>query len=147
VHIDDLLLAKLAKVRESKLPNETGGVLVGGVDLRRKIVYVVDALTSPPDSVEWPNLYIRGWQGLPNELAMIEEATLGNLGYVGEWHSHPKGRGTRPSEDDVRLFGWLTDEMAASYQPPVMLIVGHAGKARLFVSSIPSKPPEPICLS
>lgn len=147
VHIDELVLGKLAQVREEKLPNETGGVLIGGVDLRRKTVYVMDALASPPDSVEWPGLYIRGWQGLPGELAAIEKATLDNLGYVGEWHSHPKGRGTRPSEDDVHLFGWLADEMAAICRPAIMLIVGHDGKARLFASSIPRELPEPICLS
>lgn len=51
---DEWLLDKVFKVREEKLPNETGGVLVGAYDFQRNIVYVVDCLPSPPDSEEWP---------------------------------------------------------------------------------------------
>ena len=56
----EALLAKLSSLREPKLPNETGGVLLGSFDVERRILYIADALPSPPDSEEWPTLYIRG---------------------------------------------------------------------------------------
>jgi hypothetical protein len=146
-HIDDFVLDKVANTRKRKLPDETGGVLIGGLDLRRKTAYIVDVLDSPPDSIEWPDLYVRGWQGLPDRLAQIGEATLGNLTYLGEWHSHPPGRGTGPSADDRRLFGWLLEEMSWSHKPPIMLIVGHDGKTRVFLSQMTEKVPEIICPS
>jgi len=46
--------------RSRRLPNETGGVLLGAFDLDRKLVFVSDVLGSPDDSREWPTVYIRG---------------------------------------------------------------------------------------
>jgi len=40
------------KFRYAKLPNETGGVLMGTFDTSEKIIYVVLVLPSPPDSIE-----------------------------------------------------------------------------------------------
>ena len=40
-----------------------GGVLIGVYDLQRQVVYVVDTIPSPPDSAEWPTLYIGGCEG------------------------------------------------------------------------------------
>ena len=62
--LDDWLFQRLCSLRASKLPNETGGVLIGSYDLPSKTVYVVDTIPSPPDSEEWPTLYIRGSEGL-----------------------------------------------------------------------------------
>ena len=61
---DNAVVDTLSSLRKSKLPNETGGVLLGSFDMERHIVYIVDVLPSPPDSEEWPTLYIRGCQGL-----------------------------------------------------------------------------------
>ena len=80
---------KVYKTRVEKLPNETGGVLVGTYDMQRKIVYVVDCLLSPPDSEEWPTVYIRGSQGLKAQIEKIKKITDGQLNYVGEWHFSP----------------------------------------------------------
>jgi len=64
VVVDDGLLKKLMQFRARRLPNETGGVLLGSLDLQRRIAYIVDALPSPPDSTEYPTCYIRGSRGL-----------------------------------------------------------------------------------
>ena len=60
-------LDKVYAARIKKLPNETGGILVGTYDMQRKIVYVVDCLLAPPDSEEWPTGFIRGFQGLNSQ--------------------------------------------------------------------------------
>lgn len=88
---DDAFLTKIRSLRRSKLPNETGGVLIGSFDLERRIIYLVDTIPSPPDSKEWPTLYIRGSSGLSREVKRIGERTAGMLQYIGEWHSHPRG--------------------------------------------------------
>ena len=55
VYLDSELLNKLSGFREDRLPNETCGVLLGSHDNERKIIYLVDALPSPPDSIEKTN--------------------------------------------------------------------------------------------
>lgn len=127
VYADAWLLARLTELRAAKLPNETGGVLLGTFDVERKIAYLVDTIPSPPDSQEWPVLYIRGCAGLPEAVRSVEEATAGQLHYIGEWHSHPDGCSCRPSLDDVQVFTWLTDHMDADGLPALMFIVGEDG--------------------
>lgn len=133
---DRWLLDKAANERLKKLPNETGGVLVGARDMQRKILYVVDALPSPPDSTEWPGLYIRGSQGLARGVGEIGQITDGQLVYAGEWHSHPRGRGPAPSGDDRKVFAWLKEHLESDGLPPAMLIAGEIESA-LHVGSMP----------
>lgn len=132
---DRWLLDKVANERLGKLPNETGGVLVGVHDTQRQILYVVDALPSPPDSTEWPSLYIRGSQGLVRRIREIGQITDGQLVYVGEWHSHPRGCSPAASGDDRKVFSWLEEHLRLEGLPPAMLIVGE-GESALHVGSI-----------
>ena len=121
---DEGFNAKMAHVRTARLPNETGGVLLGAFDLERKIVYVADALPSPPDSVEWPILYIRGARGLGEQIEEVRGVTNRMLEYVGEWHSYP-GKSCQPSDDDRTAFAWLSEAMDQEGLPALMLIVGE----------------------
>ncbi len=134
---DSWLLDKLMWSRGEKLPNETGGVLVGTHDMQRKVLYVVDTLPSPPDSTEWPTVYIRGSRGLTPRVDEIGRLTAGNLVYVGEWHSHPDGYGTEPSSDDRKAFAWLADIMNTAGLPAVMLIAGKCGGHIWYVEAMP----------
>jgi hypothetical protein len=129
------LLAQLYAAREAKLPNETGGVLLGHVDVARRIVYIADILPSPHDSHEWPTLYIRGRAGLRDAVDAAQTATAGQLHYIGEWHSHPRGYPPLPSPDDLKVFAWIRDALGEDDLPAVMGIVGEGGLA-LFVGSI-----------
>ena len=134
--VDEWLFQELAHLRSGKLPNETGGVLIGSYDLPNKSVYVVDTIPSPPDSEEWPTLYIRGSEGLRDNVAGITEMTAGQLEYVGEWHSHPDQCPCMPSDDDLKVFAWMTDRMSAAGLPAMMAIVGEQGASRWFVGQI-----------
>jgi integrative and conjugative element protein (TIGR02256 family) len=121
---DDYVLAKISSMRAGRLPNETGGVLIGHFDVERRAVYVVDALGSPPDSKEWPTVYIRGAEGLSDAVTDIQRRTGTMLQYVGEWHSHPDGYSCAPSSDDKRAFAWLVGLMEMDGYPGLMLIAG-----------------------
>ena len=136
VVLDDGLRERLSRNRKEKLPNETGGVLLGSFDLEREILYIVDTLPSPPDSKEKTDLYIRGCKGLRDAVAAVDAKTGGMLEYVGEWHSHPRGVNTKPSKYDLAAFDWLTALMSKDGLPAVMMIVGKAGEVSLFISSM-----------
>lgn len=131
--VDRELVSRLAEQRGERLPNETGGVLIGAYDLERRIIYVVDTILSPPDSEEWPTLYIRGKRGLSNAVERIAEATGGQLEYVGEWHSHPDGHPCLPSEDDLKVFAWLTKHMDEDGLPALMAIAGEGGVSEWYL--------------
>ena len=122
---DEVFLDRVRARREERLPNETGGVLVGTVEMSRQIIYVVDMVPSPPDSKEWPTVYIRGCDGLAQAVEQIQQRTGSMLQYVGEWHSHPRGHSCLPSSDDTRAFAWLSQIMAPTGVPALMLIVGE----------------------
>jgi integrative and conjugative element protein (TIGR02256 family) len=133
---DEGALHKLYDARRNKLPKETGGVLLGSIDLDRRIIYVVDTVLSPPDSEEWPTMYIRGCRGLLDEVKRMGDATLGNLEYVGEWHSHPAGFSTKPSRADMQVFAWIADHMDREGLPGVMMIVGDDRSTSCFVGQM-----------
>ena len=136
VVLDDGLRERLSRNRKEKLPNETGGVLLGSFDLEREILYIVDTLPSPSDSKEKTNLYIRGCKGLRDAVAAVDAKTGGMLEYVGEWHSHPRGVNTKPSKYDLAAFDWLIALMSKDGLPAVMMIVGKAGEVSLFINSM-----------
>ena len=133
---DEGFIDKVHEARANKLPNETGGVLVGSHDMQRKIVYVVDCLPSPPDSEEWPTLYIRGYRGLRSQIEEIQQITVNQLKYVGEWHSHPPQCSVQPSYDDRQVFDWLSALMKIDGLPPLMLIVGDLGQHAFYLKKI-----------
>ena len=133
IRTDKALLTKFSELRAGKLPNETGGVLIGAHDMQRHIVYLVDTIPSPPDSEEWLAVYIRGCKGLATEVREFETRTAGNLTYTGEWHSHPDGASVLPSQDDIKAFSWLSANMLSAGLPPIMMIVAQGGRTAIFI--------------
>ena len=125
--------SQLRKFRNKRLPNETGGVLLGDVDMRHHIVHVGLALPSPADSIEWPVMYIRGAEGLPKRIAQLHSFSGGQLGYVGEWHSHPDGCASIPSQQDLAALDILEREIRAEGFPTVMLIQGQDLQPQLVI--------------
>ena len=121
--------------RRRRLPNETGGVILGEIDYERRTVYITTVLPSPPDSVEWPTVYIRGVQGLREQVETISRVTGGDLSYVGEWHTHPMGYSSDPSEDDHKAHRWLVAEMGTEGLPGLIAIQGDRVKPQFLISS------------
>jgi integrative and conjugative element protein (TIGR02256 family) len=136
VVIDQWLMDHLHELRAKRLPNETGGVLIGMYDLPRRTVYVVDTIHSPSDSTEKPTSYIRGCENLEDRVAAINAETAGELEYIGEWHSHPNGCSCAPSNDDLSLFANITDRMTAAGYPAFMAIVGQHSQSAWFLGTM-----------
>ena len=122
--ISPTVLEKLYSQRENKLPNETGGILIGTYDFAHNICYIVDSIDSPSDSEEYSNAYIRGHNGLKDEVMRIENISIGNLTYVGEWHSHPSND-THPSGDDLILLKSISEFTYSQGNPGCMMILGE----------------------
>ena len=119
------LMERLYVQRKEKLPNETGGVLVGSYDFAHNICYIVDAIGSPSDSQEYPSAYIRGSNGLYEKICETEKITVGNLTYIGEWHSHPTDS-TSPSNDDRKLLRAIAEYTFTQSSPGCMMIIGES---------------------
>ena len=128
------VLVDFGRLRSEALPSETGGVLIGSIDMQNEAIYVVGLLEAPSDSVAWPTGYIRGSFGLRGSIDAIREKTSGNLTYVGEWHSHPRAASTHPSEDDRKAFKWMQAALDEEGRPGVMAIVGDEN-ARFVLSN------------
>ncbi len=133
VHLDRCVIDRAANFRQDRLPKETGGVLIGYFDMPRRTVYVVDVLPAPKDSMEQETAFIRGYAGLQDNLAVIEEKSGGQVSYVGEWHSHPKGTGIGMSDDDTDLLKTIAGEMRMEGWPGVVMIVGDHGNYGLYI--------------
>lgn len=122
VRISDQVNHEMRRYRASRLPNETGGVLLGAFDIEHQVIYVSKVLPSPEDSIEWPTSYIRGMKGLKEQVEAIKKMTSNELSYVGEWHSHPKKSSRLPSQLDLRAHNLLQEQMAIDGLPSLMLI-------------------------
>ena len=133
-YMDSQLQEKLAHLRRERLPDETGGVLIGASDMQRGVIYVVGAIASPEDSEESPTSYVRGSRELGQRVSEISNATADMLGYIGEWHSHPDGVSVRPSAKDRALLAWIKSTMQMDGTPGVMAIVGEDGSIGLHLA-------------
>jgi integrative and conjugative element protein (TIGR02256 family) len=106
---------------------ETGGILLGSFDLKNRAIYITGALTSPPDSVGGRTYYDRGNRGVRDSITQAEKVTMRHLTYVGEWHTHPKGFSSAPSQLDMELLKWIADLRALFLMPGIILILGDDG--------------------
>lgn len=126
VEWDEGTIEKAKWLRGERLPNETGGVIFGCWDLSRKCVYIVDVTGAPTDSNESPRAFIRGSNQVKEWRATVARTTGEAVEYIGEWHSHPRGYSTCPSNDDRKVFRWIEDHLSIDGLPAVMLIIGDS---------------------
>ena len=124
-YFDEGLAEYLKKLRLGAFPSETGGVLLGYHDFNNGAVVIVDAISAPPDSCGNPTSFERGTNGLANAVQDAAARTAGIVGYVGEWHSHPKGQSAKPSWHDLIQLEEIALGMHEDGLPALQLIVGE----------------------
>lgn len=125
VHLDKGLEDKLRQLRADRLPEESGGVLLGYHDLNLGEAVIVDVLPPPPDSRHSTGHFERGVEGLLESYSEVQRRTGNVVGYLGEWHSHPPGHNARQSPDDLLQLFKLALGMADDGLPVIQLIVGE----------------------
>ncbi|MDO1583616.1 ThiF family adenylyltransferase [Rhizobium oryzicola] len=119
------LIDELRQRRLTALPSETGGPLMGMFDFERRRVDVVGALPPPSDSIGTPSSFTRGVSRLRTDIENAAARTGNQIRYIGEWHSHPVGRSSRPSGTDLEQIRQLRDAMELDGLPAVSLIVAE----------------------
>ena len=124
VSIDQGLTGRIIKMRAAGLPEETGGVLTGIVDIPAKRIQLVDAAPAPPDSKASACGFERGTSGVQEYLEQVYQRTRGQVRYVGEWHSHPPRVPALPSPTDRSQLDWLATLFDMDTLPALMLIAG-----------------------
>ena len=122
VTINQGLFRHILTMRETKLPVETGGVLMGIVDIPAKQIQLVDAAQEPPDSKASRYGFERGTSGVQEYFDHVSHQTSGQVRYVGEWHSHPPRVPARPSSTDLSQIDWLSTLFEIDNLPALMLI-------------------------
>lgn len=70
---------------------ETGGALVGKVDINTKTIIIAGIVEAPDDSDRQEAKFILGKNGLIAALKTAHQDSLGYLHFIGTWHSHPMG--------------------------------------------------------
>jgi Prokaryotic homologs of the JAB domain len=118
--------AAIVAARRHALPSETGGVVLGVIDVEAKRIDVVDVGQAPPDSRGTAIAFERGVAGLKDAVLGAQMKTLDQIRYVGEWHSQPQGVPASPSITDLKQVFWLADTLSDDGFPGLMLIVGDA---------------------
>jgi len=137
----DDVLGDLARLRESKLPNETGGILLGIADMSRKSIHIAYALPQPLDSEGTKTGFERGVVGVLDEVNRVVESSMHQLRYVGEWHSHPRQSSAWPSVIDLSQLAWLDSELAIEGLPGLMAIAADDGNYSIILSRRDGQPP------
>jgi integrative and conjugative element protein (TIGR02256 family) len=114
-------------------PRETGGVLVGTANFKTRTIHVVSIIDAPPDSKANRVCFFRGVQGLKHSLDTISALSGGQLGYIGEWHTHPDGPNGMSEKDanTVRRFKQEFDDLPAPL--PVFLMILTPSHALTYV--------------
>ncbi len=116
----------MKKALHRSQPKETGGILIGMVHSKRRIIYVARLLSAPKDSHRSPECFVRGIRDLPEAVADIESRTGRLLGYVGEWHTHPLG-GPNLSPTDISAVATLKKDLDRVPMPTHITVVTPGG--------------------
>ena len=131
---DKGLVQEISDLRARKMPRETGGVLLGIVDMATRSVHMVHALPEPEDSRGSETEFERGIVDLSDEVSRAGSATMYQVRYIGEWHSHPEGASSMPSPTDVNQVKWLGQELREEGLPGLIAISGGNGSFSVGLS-------------
>jgi hypothetical protein len=142
ISIDGGLIDRIHAMRDAKVPAETGGVLLGLVDIPARRIHLVHASAAPPDSVEQPASFVRGVDGVDALMDSVRRRTAGQVRYVGEWHSHPPRSSARPSAIDGQQIDWLAALMGMDSMPALMVIAAERELAVIFADQKATQLPE-----
>ena len=97
-------------------PRETGGLLLGWWDKPTNLPVVVDVVeVTDPDATG--SRWTRDEAGAASALDTVRRSHPDGIGYVGDWHSHP--RNAPPSGADLRAL----KRISRQYDFPVVLLV------------------------
>lgn len=123
IYYDNGLKEKLDCMRNTNLPAETGGILLGYHDLNLNSIFIVDALPAPLDSISTETEFQRGTIGTTEQVESCRAKTANVVDYIGEWHSHPKNISANPSGKDIVQLSELSKILSEDGLPALQVII------------------------
>lgn len=109
-----------------KAPNETGGILIGHINVKHKTVYITRQIPPPEDSKGMPYAFKMGVKNVSKNIKEIMKKTRGQITYLGEWHSHPTGS-SRLSTTDQNARKQLSAYFNKIQRPTIVMVVTPKG--------------------
>lgn len=88
VRIPEDLLAEIRLKAKIAGQKENGGYLFGHIDHKRRIIYPLNHFM-PCDSKGTKSGFRLGTSGLKDYKKEIDRRSIGQMEYIGDWHSHP----------------------------------------------------------
>lgn len=107
--------------RTERLPNETGGAIIGRIDFAQKVVYVTGINLQPETAVTSPRRFDIDYSYLHRTDQHVLEATVSTLQVLGTWHTHIGSAAA--SNVDRSTYSDLQDKLNLPF--PIMLIAGN----------------------
>ncbi len=121
VEIGEMALTAMLSFCEQAAHLETGGILVGSYSADGALAHVNEALGPPLGSKSTPTEFTRN-TGLSKAL---QRKWPEQQYYLGEWHSHPRGR-TIPSRQDRRQMAAIGRDAAYRCPNPILIITARS---------------------
>jgi hypothetical protein len=119
-------VSKMEQLMKEYCPRETGGITLGRINRNRRVLYVTNALSPPPDSEHSPTRFKRGTEGVRAAHNRAKDRTGAAIGYVSEWHTHPSGPSSTSSQDRETARR-TCQRFRDSFFPAVILVLTPAG--------------------
>lgn len=110
--------------------NETGGVFLGICNYKTKTIHITLSITAPIDSKASSTQFIRGYDGLAEQISKMESKSGGQIGYIGEWHTHPDGPSILSQQDMISVK--KHKEECGKLQPPLPVFLSIITPDGLF---------------
>lgn len=117
------ILEEMKREMGLAMPKETGGVFVGCANYKTKTIHVTELLKAPADSTANEVCFFRGVHGLPEAIGEINHLTGNQLGYIGEWHTHPFGPNQMSSTDAASIRKFKREFDGLPTPLPVFLMI------------------------
>jgi len=103
---------------QQRYPRETGGILIGSVEA--DCLHVIHVVGPGPHAHHGVRRFVRDGNYAQQALDAHYIASVGQLDYIGEWHSHPLQVG--PSQQDRASLAWISANEAYHQEHPVLII-------------------------
>jgi proteasome lid subunit RPN8/RPN11 len=116
VMVTDEVMRGLRRAAAAGLPNEAGGILLGGLDGDRPWV---SAFAEIPSVTPSPAQY-RIPEGVTQEIVDATRQRDPRIGYLGDWHSHPAN--LQPSPTDRATSIRSASDPAAGIKNPLLVV-------------------------
>ncbi len=118
VQVSSAAAAFMMKESQARLPNETGGILIGSTT--RESINIVHAVGPGPRAIHGRCNFTRDGEFAQEALDRLASDSYGPDAYLGEWHSHTRSVG--PSGRDYDSMLWISTNESYALPTPILVI-------------------------